>query len=98
MFDIRTALCRQPGMNPDDWFASRGSEEYRRAKSICAACPLQTQCKERALRQGEPAGVWGGLDELDRDEIWGGNRPTVFADDLNAALAGAFYYERAEAS
>jgi hypothetical protein len=30
------------------------------ARAICARCPVTTQCREWAVRAGEPAGIWGG--------------------------------------
>jgi WhiB family redox-sensing transcriptional regulator len=38
----------------------------RRAKSICAICPVRVECLEYALRIREPHGIWGGLNELER--------------------------------
>jgi WhiB family redox-sensing transcriptional regulator len=42
----------------------RGRE--RRAKGICAACPVRIECLEYAMRIHESHGVWGGLNELER--------------------------------
>lgn len=33
----------------------------QRAKSICAGCPVISQCLDHALSTGERYGVWGGL-------------------------------------
>jgi len=38
----------------------------RKAKAICAACPVRTECLEYAVRIREPYGIWGGLNELER--------------------------------
>lgn len=38
----------------------------RRAKAICAVCPVRMECLEYALRIREPHGIWGGLNELER--------------------------------
>lgn len=38
----------------------------RKAKSICARCPVQTECLEYALSRPEKYGVWGGLNEEER--------------------------------
>jgi WhiB family redox-sensing transcriptional regulator len=38
----------------------------RRAKAICAVCPVQVECLEYAIRTREPHGVWGGLSEMER--------------------------------
>ena len=41
----------------------------RRAKELCLGCPVLTQCREHALRVGEPYGIWGGLGEAERAMI-----------------------------
>jgi WhiB family transcriptional regulator, redox-sensing transcriptional regulator len=40
------------------------------AKSICSGCPVVQQCRSHALQVREPYGVWGGLTEDDREEIY----------------------------
>lgn len=46
---------------------------YAYARSICNACPVEGECLRYALdlaRQGETvAGMWGGLDEIERAEL-----------------------------
>lgn len=37
-----------------------------RAKTICASCPVIQQCREYALRNREPYGIWGGLTPKER--------------------------------
>ncbi|WP_026919415.1 WhiB family transcriptional regulator [Gordonia shandongensis] len=39
----------------------------RRAKQVCAACPVLEQCRSHALRVDEPYGIWGGLTESERN-------------------------------
>lgn len=39
------------------------------AKTICAHCPVVSQCRAHALTVREPYGVWGGLSAEDRDQI-----------------------------
>ncbi|WP_431784572.1 WhiB family transcriptional regulator [Streptomyces chumphonensis] len=36
------------------------------AKSVCARCPVLVECREHALLQPEPYGVWGGLTAAER--------------------------------
>jgi WhiB family redox-sensing transcriptional regulator len=43
----------------------RDSRE-RRAKAICATCPVRTPCLDFALEIREPHGIWGGLNESER--------------------------------
>jgi WhiB family redox-sensing transcriptional regulator len=40
------------------------------AKAVCARCPVVTSCVAHALAVREPYGVWGGLSEDDREEIY----------------------------
>lgn len=42
-----------------------------RAKAICAQCPVRRQCLEWALETHQPHGVWGGLDEQERERLLG---------------------------
>ncbi|WP_153453427.1 WhiB family transcriptional regulator [Streptomyces smaragdinus] len=36
------------------------------AKRVCARCPVMLDCREHALLQPEPYGVWGGLTAAER--------------------------------
>lgn len=45
--------------------AARLSREEN-AKRVCARCPVMLECREHALRQPEPYGVWGGLTAAER--------------------------------
>lgn len=36
------------------------------AKRVCARCPVLMECREHALLQPEPYGVWGGLTAAER--------------------------------
>lgn len=38
----------------------------RRAKAICAGCPVMEPCRDYALMIREPHGIWGGLNEAER--------------------------------
>ena len=65
------AACR--GEDPALFFAPNHFEpkeerqaRERKAKAICAACPVRIDCLEYAVRIREPHGVWGGLNELER--------------------------------
>ena len=45
--------------------AARLSREEA-AKRVCARCPVMVECREHALLQPEPYGVWGGLTAAER--------------------------------
>lgn len=60
------AGCR--GVEQDLFFPERGAST-RKAKAICAACEVRTECLDYAIRQGERFGIWGGLSERERRRI-----------------------------
>lgn len=105
-----TLPCRQPGNDPDWWFAYAARDNARhhvsrnralKAKSLCLDCPLYWQCQEYALNEGVPEGIWGGLDGRDRDRIWAGRsggRPTAFHDAIDAAVRPLLQARRDEES
>ena len=41
----------------------------RKAKAICAGCPVRRPCLDYAIRIREPHGIWGGLNELERKQL-----------------------------
>jgi len=47
------------------------AERERRAKAVCAACPVRKECLTYALRTREPHGIWGGLSEVERRAVIG---------------------------
>jgi WhiB family redox-sensing transcriptional regulator len=46
------------------------------AVQICAGCPVIQECRNHGLSVREPYGVWGGLTEEDREEIYAQERRT----------------------
>ncbi|MGN6087725.1 MAG: WhiB family transcriptional regulator [Actinomycetes bacterium] len=66
--------CR--GADPDVFFHPEGERGPRRrnrdlaAKAYCAVCPVIQQCAAHALAVREPYGVWGGMTEDEREEIY----------------------------
>src|SRR5262245_37063500 len=56
------ALCRDE--DPDGLFV-RGKEQ-RKAKLVCIACPVRTECLAEALDNRIEFGVWGGMTERER--------------------------------
>lgn len=55
------AACR--GMDTSLWFAETASAQAA-AKSICAGCPVNAECRE--FGKFEPSGIWGGLGVRER--------------------------------
>jgi WhiB family redox-sensing transcriptional regulator len=56
------ATCRDE--DPDGLFV-RGKEQ-RKAKLVCIACPVRTECLAEALDGRIEFGVWGGMTERER--------------------------------
>lgn len=42
----------------------------RRAKEICVQCPVIDECREYSFEIKEQHGIWGGLTEKERREIF----------------------------
>jgi WhiB family redox-sensing transcriptional regulator len=59
--------------DPDLWFAENPLD-LERAKALCAACPIRSECLSAALERQEPWGVWGG-EIIDRGTVIARKRP-----------------------
>jgi WhiB family redox-sensing transcriptional regulator len=46
--------------------APQRHDRERRAKAVCARCPVREECLDYALRVREPLGIWGGLTDTER--------------------------------
>ncbi|MCF6387781.1 WhiB family transcriptional regulator [Mycobacterium sp. MBM] len=59
-------------MPADDFFpGDKESRERRvarehRAKSVCRRCPVMLACREYALENAEPHGIWGATTPAER--------------------------------
>ena len=65
-----SALCRRE--DPELWFPDnkgRKPKKPPRAVVICHSCPIQKECLQYALDEGERYGIWGGLDEAERRQL-----------------------------
>ena len=60
------ANCK--GSDADIFFPERGAST-RKAKAICRACSVQSECLEFAIENSEKFGIWGGLSERERRRI-----------------------------
>lgn len=54
------AACRRTAV---DFF---DEEQTAAALAVCRTCPVLTPCRDVALAEGPPEGVWGGLTPRDR--------------------------------
>jgi WhiB family transcriptional regulator, redox-sensing transcriptional regulator len=43
--------------------------QAERAKAVCAGCPVRAECLDWAQTTGQTYGVWGGLDEHEREAL-----------------------------
>jgi WhiB family transcriptional regulator, redox-sensing transcriptional regulator len=62
---VRSAACA--GMDPEWWFADRGTAAARRAMQVCAGCPVLLECAAWAAAIGADWGIWGGRHRSARD-------------------------------
>ncbi|MFI1566657.1 WhiB family transcriptional regulator [Streptomyces sp. NPDC020490] len=62
------AACRD--QDPELFFPIGSSGpallQTQQAKAVCTRCPVQEQCLEWALENGDILGVWGGTNETER--------------------------------
>ncbi|MFT4202019.1 WhiB family transcriptional regulator [Gordonia sp. (in: high G+C Gram-positive bacteria)] len=69
----RLGTCRGEAssvfFHPDGERGRARARREQRAKELCHSCPVLAQCREHALRVGEPYGIWGGLGETERAMI-----------------------------
>jgi WhiB family redox-sensing transcriptional regulator len=54
------AACTRPGIDPE-WFFPEHGRSARRAKRICARCPVQAPCLADALATSPWDDVHGGI-------------------------------------
>lgn len=76
-------LCR--GVEPEVFFPV-SEEDAWRAKEICTGCAVQESCLVYSLHNRERYGVWGGITEKERlDMFRRGVAQRVLAEGLTAA-------------
>ncbi|MCF6521999.1 WhiB family transcriptional regulator [Streptomyces sp. JJ36] len=84
------AVCRRdeaglffaPSKEPT---AARLSREQA-AKRVCARCPVLIECREHALVQPEPYGVWGGLTAAERRVVLARRRRAAAGGEPGASV------------
>ena len=62
------ALCRD--LSDADFFLS--GDDYaglKKAKAVCAQCPVQEPCLDFAIQSNQTLGVWGGASPNERRQI-----------------------------
>ena len=68
------AACRGPNTSvfyPPLHLEKRSDKRWRerQAKDICATCSVTRECLDYALETGEQHGIWGGLNEMERQKL-----------------------------
>jgi WhiB family redox-sensing transcriptional regulator len=63
---LELAACR--GL-PAALFFLDDEDDAGPAKLICAGCVVRQSCLDAALRNREPAGIWGGLTPYERKQV-----------------------------
>ena len=89
-----TGACR--GANNDAWFPHpTNAAEVRTAKDACFDCPVIFHCAQYALTRRIPDGVWGGLNEKQRNSITSQHRADTITDIgvVRAAVLHALHAE-----
>lgn len=68
--DFSRARCLVEGHPPRVFYLPEGAgiRDVERAKAVCSACPISSQCLEYAIENHEQ-GVWGGTTERERLRI-----------------------------
>lgn len=77
-----TAILTRPVALPADWATQSACTKVdpetffpdlydgpAEAKAVCAGCPVRRECLVAALARNERYGVWGGLDERERQNL-----------------------------
>ncbi|GHH74526.1 hypothetical protein GCM10018793_15960 [Streptomyces sulfonofaciens] len=70
------AACRDEDTEFFFPIGTRGSalQQAQEAKAVCGRCPVAEACLRFALESGQRYGIWGGLDEVERDRLARRNR------------------------
>ena len=62
------ALCRT---RPDlPWLGGGTDKQVTAARALCCQCPELNPCTRWAVANNEPAGIWGGLSQHQREALY----------------------------
>ncbi|MFJ7278150.1 WhiB family transcriptional regulator [Kitasatospora sp. NPDC098663] len=72
--DLRGAACADSDTalffpDPEEMGPETAEWAERRAKMMCAGCPVKSMCLADALERREPHGIFGGLNERERNSL-----------------------------
>jgi WhiB family transcriptional regulator, redox-sensing transcriptional regulator len=64
----RQAACR--GVGTAAFIIGQGAQYEKRARRVCAGCPVRQECLETALAHGDTmTGLWGGTTPTERKQM-----------------------------
>jgi WhiB family redox-sensing transcriptional regulator len=64
---FQRGACRRSDLDIDHWFdPNTKGPAARKARKVCATCPVATECLADALSREERHGIWGGYDQYER--------------------------------
>ncbi|WNV91881.1 WhiB family transcriptional regulator [Umezawaea sp. Da 62-37] len=63
------AACRNADREVEWIDAEPGSRAAADCKETCSLCPVRLTCAVTALANDERYGVWGGMDQVDREAL-----------------------------
>lgn len=80
---------------PDIFFPGRKeADKVKKAKEICAGCPVSAQCLEWALYHNEREGIWGGVSARQRKamrrEAAANNDVVLICEECGTEYRGVF--------
>jgi WhiB family redox-sensing transcriptional regulator len=62
--------CRFSELGPDAWFPRvRTERTVKAAKATCRRCRVNARCLSESLRLDGTEGIWGGLDDRERQAL-----------------------------
>jgi len=101
---LQHAACSEAHVDPDTFFPELTSQEKeriashggfsateRRAKAICARCPVQAECLNLMYSTGDQGGVWGGTLERERRKRWIQHSEYCFSCNKNQVVLVAHH-------
>jgi hypothetical protein len=79
------SLCRGGVYDPRWWFASHPNVKDK-ARAVCKSCVVSGECLEYAL-SWPTYGIWGGLDQREREQIRKARRRSTIPLSTQGAVA-----------
>ena len=61
--------AKNPELHQPDGYGQAFITQIERAKAVCRRCPALAECRDWAIANAEPEGIWGATTPLDRDVI-----------------------------